>query len=230
MKKILLSITLLALLATTAFAQKKIKDNAYIKYELKDVKSNDPQAAQMVMMMKGSIMEMYLSPTESRTVMNMMGGMMVMDNYNNSKTDENMNLMNMMGQKIKIVPSEKDEAKKEDKKEKKSLDFKYDKKKTKEIAGYKCYYATTTQGEVKTELYITDKIVLKPLQGSNMVNMNGLAGYPLEFTVTQPQMTMTFTALEVDGKLAKDAFEISDEGYKEMPADQLGSMGGGMGF
>ncbi|MGB1216781.1 MAG: hypothetical protein ACPG5P_02835, partial [Saprospiraceae bacterium] len=106
MKKILFSITFLALLATTTFAQKKIKDKAYIKYEITDVKSDAPEGAQMAAMMKGSTMETYLSKDESRTVMNMMGGMMVMDNYNNYKTDETLSLMSMMGQKIKIIQPE----------------------------------------------------------------------------------------------------------------------------
>ena len=134
MKKTLFSLAMLCFVATSLFAQKKIKGEAHVNYEITEVKSKDAMAS----MMKGSTMDLYVTEKNSHSSMNMMKGMMRMDAYALSGEGDPVTLMQMMGSKIKIVPEE--ETKKTDVEVSKP-EFKVDKTVTKEVAGYKCYEA-----------------------------------------------------------------------------------------
>lgn len=229
MKKTLLSLAVICFLATSVFAQKKIKGEGFVKYEITDVQSDDAMAG----MMKGSTMEMYITKKNQRTTINMMGGMMVMDMIMIGDEDPVM-LMDMMGNKIKMAEPEEDaKAEAETTVEASGMTYKQNKKKTKEIAGYKCFQVIgkDKSGQEMT-FYVTDKISLTP-EGSGMtgaIEYDKIGGFPLEFTVGMGKESMTFTAKKVSGDISKDAFEYSEEGYEEMSPEELGSMGQGLGF
>lgn len=228
MKKTLLSLAVLCFLVTSTFAQGKIKGNGFVKYEITAVESDDPMAG----MLKGSTMAMYISDTNMRTSMNMMGGMMEMDVI--KKGDDTVMLMSMMGKKIKVQQPE--EAADKSKVADNGMTYTANKKKTKEIAGYKCFQVVgKAKDGPEMTFYVTNKINLSPEGSGGMtqgIEYDKLGGFPLEFTVGGGDQGMTFTAKEVSGKLSKNAFEYNDEGYEEMTMEELEKMGmgGGMGF
>jgi GLPGLI family protein len=227
MKRILFSALVFCLAATTVFAQKKIKDTGYVKYEITEIKSQDAMAG----MLKGSTMETYIGKGQSRTCMNMMGGMVMIDTYS-GKDGSAVTLMNMMGQKSKSVVSKEDVVKAQNDGAMKDMKFTYNKRKTKTIAGYKCHQAKTKMEDgSELILYVTNKILMSPsIGGQSGLNFVGLKGFPLEFSIQQQGMEMTFSAKEVEGKVKSSDFEYDDSGYKEMDPSELGNMGGGLGF
>ncbi len=230
MKKTLFTIAMLAFVATSIFAQKKIKGEGYVKYELTEVNSDDPMAG----MMKGSTMEMHITDKQSYTGMNMMSGMVTMNAYGN-EDGSTVTLMSMMGRKIKMVMSKEEieAAQKETDKEATKMEYTKYKKDTKVIAGYKCYKVIAKNDASEMTLYVTDKINIASKNAMTQ-NLDGdqLGGFPLEFTISQQGMGMTYSAKEVSGKVDKSVFEYDDEGYKEMTEEELEQMGmgGGMGF
>ncbi|MGK0388866.1 MAG: hypothetical protein ACI94Y_001598 [Maribacter sp.] len=230
MKKILFSLAILCFVATSMFAQKKISGEGLIKYTITDVKTED----QMAGMMKGSTMDIYVSDNKTRTKMNMMMGMMTMDIIKDGD-DEAIMLMNMMAKKIKVVMSKEDLGKSKDKQKGTMNEMTYtaNKKDTKEIAGYKCHKVVgkSKDGSQMT-FYITEKIKLFPKGGgmAEAIQFDKIGGYPLEFSIDQGGVAMTFSAQSVTSKLEKDAFEYNDEGYEEMSPEELGKMGAGMGL
>ncbi len=230
MKKLLLSFTILCFLGTTAFAQKKISNEVKVQYEITEVKSADAMAG----MMKGSTMDMTVTKEKNRVDMNMMSGMVKMTILSDTKKDEGVMYMSMMGNKMKIpMTSEDMENARKEQEAKPKQTFEYNKKDTKKIAGYKCYLATsTTEDGSKISYYITDKIKVTAANSMAGVSTDGLEGFPLEFTIDNAGTTMTFSAQEVLDKVSKKDFEFDDSGYEEMTMEELEEMGmgGGLGF
>lgn len=211
---------------------------AYIRYEITDVKSDDPQMEAALNMMKGSTMEIYFTDSKQRMVMDMMGGMMKMTTINLVDKEETVMLMDMMGRKIKVkgADDEFEKMNQEAAMDSINYDVKYDKSKQKTIAGYPCYSATITimqQGvEMTVETYVTEKLSAPKSVIRNVKDLD-MKGLPLEYTVGAQGFSMTYTATKVDTKIDGKAFDIP-EGYEEMSVEQfmqtMGSMGGGMGF
>lgn len=243
MKK-LLTITLLSLFIFPSLvsAQKTIQE-AYIKYEITDVKSDDPQMEAALNMMKGSTMEIYFNSGKQRAVVDMMGGMVKMNTINNVENKETVMLMDMMGRKIKVKGTEEEFKQMNDQNTPDPEEIKkqitYNKSKTKTIAGYPCYEAVfkmpqdeNTGMDMTLTAYVTDKIVSPKSVIRNMETVE-LQGLPLEYTIGASGFSMTYTAVQVDEKVDEKSFEIPD-GYEEMTIDQfmetMGAMGGGMGF
>ena len=99
MRKINLIICLVALMSTASFSQ-------YIKMGVSSVKAeNAEQQQQMEGTLKTMKMETFANDDQVRTDVNMMGGMVVMSTFTNPKTDEFIMYMDMMGNKIKVVPT-----------------------------------------------------------------------------------------------------------------------------
>ncbi len=237
MKKLFLALTLLSFMTTASFAQKKIKEEVKIQYKVTDVDADNMQAS----MMKGSTMEMFVSEKKTCTVMSIMGGMVSIKSYTDKESKEITTLMDMMAKKMKINLTAEDieEAKKKQKsdveegqEQASSIEYTYDKKNTKEIAGYKCYQAKgkDANGNEMT-LYITDKIDVNMGDMANQAGIDyaSLEGFPMEYTIKNPMFSMTYTAQEVKADFDKDVFIINDEGYEEVDPEDLSKMGG-LGF
>ena len=149
--------------------------------------------------------------------------------------DEAVMLMKMMANKIKVVMSKEDleKSKEQQKGTMSEMTYTPNKKDTKEIAGYKCHKVVgkSKDGSEMT-FYVTEKIKLFPKGGgmAEAIQFDKIGGYPLEFSIDQGGVAMTFSAKSVGSKLEKDAFEYDDEGYEEMTPEELGKMGGGMGL
>ncbi len=236
-----LSILFLAFsfLSTVAIsAQKELKEGM-IKFEVTDVKSDDPQMAAQLGMMKGTTNDVYFNQEQSITKMNMMGGMMKMTMLANTKEETGTMLFDAMGQKYMIPISAEDKKMNKEKTDEAmgDVEFIYDKEDKKNIAGYDCFKVTIKSPKmegVEMSAYVTPDITAgaEVMQG---IDASKLEGFPLEYTVSQGgQFSMVFTALEVKDEVDPEVFNLDTKGFKEMTMEEfqsaMGGMGGGMGF
>lgn len=231
MKKILLSsICFFAFLAisNTAFSQKKLKEGV-VKFELNtDAMGDSPELA----LMGGTSLTFYFKDKFQKMDMNMMGGMMrIQTLVPLDKPADGTILMDMMGQKIQVIELNEDELNQSNNfmNMDNIKEVTYDEKDTKEIAGYKCYFAKVlTKDDISMKYYITEKI--QPPVAVKSKNANVLKGYPLEMIIDTGQgMEMIFTAKEVLDKVSNDDFK-KGEGYTKMTMEEFEKQMGGMGL
>jgi len=216
-------------------AQKKL-DRGYVKMEITEATSDDPQMKMGLEMMQGSFTEIFFTEGKYKTEMSMMGGMVQMNNLVDVSTNKMDMLMDAMGNKI-WVETNLDEAKANKPANQDMSDFEvsYDKSQTKEILGYNAYKATITvpndQG-MTVEGWITEEIETDANIIQGMQDLK-LQGFPLEFSIVNPKMKMTFSAVDIKESVSEDEFTLNTEGYKKMTMQEFNeSMGGmgGMGF
>lgn len=252
MKKYFLSAICSFLLMGVAFGQtqdmaKEVKTNmtksdatielaeGYVKMEITDVSSDDEQMAQYLEMMKGSETEVYFDASQSLTVMNMMGGMVQIKNLLSKEGDMNM-YMDMMGQKMHIpaTKAEMDRAKAESGGDNAfgDLEFEYDETDRKEILGFDCYKMKSVsdeEGGMKFEAYITESIKTNAaiIQGADLSDFKG---FPLEYNITMPQMTMVIQAQDFKTEVDQGVFEIKADGYTKMTFEEFKEQMSGFGM
>lgn len=230
MKKILLS--LLTVLSFTVLINAQMTEG-YVKMEITEATSDDEQMAMGLSMLKGAVTEVFFKGDQHVSKTDMMGGMVKMTNLINKKDNTMDMLMDAMGSKI-WVNSPLDEAQDQGQEAVKNAKVTYDKADTKEILGHKAYKFMVSipdiQGMTVTG-YATDAIKTDAnvIQGMNGLKMDG---FPLEFTVVNPQMKMTMQTTEVKESVDTKVFEMNTEGYTKMTMEEFSkSMGGmGMGF
>lgn len=209
----------------------KVLDKGIVKMEITKVTSDDPQMAMGLEMMKGSQTELAFKADQYITSMDMMGGMVKMKIL----IEQGKNMMNMlmdaMGNKT-WIETKLDEA--QDAKQKeigKLTKVEYDKNDTKEILGYKCYKMSITNPEMEGMTatgYITEDIKTKAnlIQGFQTAE---LAGYTLEFTMSNPKFSMTMTAVDIKDSVDDSKFTLDTKGYKKMTMEEFKKSMGGMG-
>ena len=196
-----------------------------VKYSI-DLSSTNPEMEMQLAMLQGSTFEISFQGDLTRSEMNM-GSMMKITTITNMKADNSLMLMSgMMGNiAVKITPDEIKSATEE--KEDVELTFSDE---TKEIQGYKCKKAITTDDEgTESTIWYTEEIQVNKL-GQSYLNSD-VPGFPLEFDINKGDLKMTMTSTEfnkkLDKKKAKEMFDTSiPEGYKEMTSEELGGMGG----
>jgi len=231
-------LTVLSFITITINAQKI--ESGSIKMEITDVNSDNEQTAAGLEMMKGMVTEYSFSPDQSLSKTDMMGGMVKSTSLVNNKTEEMTMLMDLMGNKM-LVESTKEERDRlageaDDMME--NVKVEYDETDTKTIQGYECVKATimglgTEEMSMKFTMYLSKDLLAnnKMIQGMDKLD---LKGFPLEYVIETDQMSMTYTATEVSTELDKEIFNVSTSGYTKMTwkefMEQMGSMGGGMGF
>ena len=219
-------------------AQDIIKTGS-IKMEITNVSSDNEQVAAGLEMLKGTETNYYFNEDKSLVKANMMGGMMEITSLINNADEHLTFTMNMMGQKM-LVESTKEERDAQQAESGKAMDpedfeISYDEEDTKEILGYNCYKATVnhTEEEFGFIMYVTEEVSAssKMIQGLEALDIKG---FPLEYMMDMKEMQMTYTATEVSKDLDTDVFNIETEGYKKMTFEEfmenMGAMGGGMGF
>lgn len=224
--------------ATNVSAQKDLKEGV-ITMELTEVKADDPAMQSQLAMMKGSSTIVAFNNDKSVVKMDMMGGMMSMTMVTNSNDKTGFMLfdMSMLGMKNKINISAEDVAKKQETDAANNMTVTYDKSDTKEIAGYKCYKAEISSPDMQGSTivaYITEEIKLKAdvIQGISADKING---FPLEYSVGGPGMSMVYTTTDVKFEFDKVLLEVDTEGFEEISMDEFQKKmqafgGGGMGF
>ena len=234
--KHLINLFLLLVPFVAVTAQKSI-EKGYVKMEITEVSSDDPQAAMQLEMMKGTVTEVYFTEGKYKTTMTMMGGMIKMNNLVDLKTKNIDMLFDAMGNKMWVATDmEKAKADRTAAQDMSNLKVEYDKTQTKTILGYKAYKATkiaTVEQNMTIEGWVTEEIKTDANIIQGMEDLK-LEGFPLEFSVINPQMKLTFTATDIKDTVADSEFVLNTDGYKKLTAEEfsemMGSMGGGMGF
>ena len=172
-------------------------------------------------------MAVHFDEKMQATDMNMMGGMMLMKTITpvGNLKDSKMTI-EVMGMKYEIIEIG-EEALKESKgigNLENALEVSYDKKDTKEIAGFKCYKAIVKMNDGTTnDFYITEGIAVQDSKDAKVK----LAGYPLQMKTTTQQGEMTMTATSFSKDLPKDCFSVG-EGFTKVTMEEFQKQMGGM--
>jgi hypothetical protein len=233
MNNLMKSVLLIALLSINyiSSAQKSL-DKGSITMEITAVASDDPQTEMMLGAMKGSQTEVVFEGSKHVTNMDMMGGMVKMQIHVNSDANKMNMLFDAMGNKMWIESDlDKSQSLQEQEIAGKSI-ISYDKNEVLEILGYKCYKMTITNPEMPETTvigYVTSDIKTNAnlIQGFQSLKFEG---YPMEFTVGNPQFTMTMTAKEIKETVDQNKFNLDTKGYKKMTMEEFQKAMGGMGM
>ncbi|MEM9547454.1 MAG: hypothetical protein AAGA77_15855 [Bacteroidota bacterium] len=213
-------------------AQKSMS-KGYVKMEITEATSDDQQMAMGLEMMKGSVTEIHFTEGKYMTSMTMMGGMVKMNNLVETETNKMDMLMDAMGNKT-WVETNLDEAKQNKAAGAQSMeDFKvdYDPSQRKKILDYDAYMATITipsQPGMKVVGWITEDIKTDANIIQGMQDLK-LKGFPLEFSITNPQMKLTFAATDIKDTVDESVFVLKTDGYKKMTMKEFTESMGGMG-
>lgn len=224
---------------TMSLSAQKV-DHGTIKMEITEVESDNEQMAAGLEMMKGMVTEYSFSPEKSLSTTDMMGGMIKSTSLVDNKTEKLTMLMDIMGNKMH-VESTKQERDKLSAGADDMMDgakIEYDESDKKTIQGYECIKATisglgTEEMPMNFSMYLSKDIQAshKMIQGMDKLE---LEGFPLEYIMESDQMSMTYEATEVTKDVDDSVFAINTAGYTKMTweefMEQMGSMGGGMGF
>lgn len=223
MKKLFFAITAALLFSISVHAQKKTNFEGVVTYTISFENSGLPPEA--LAMLKGAESTIYIKGEKRRIDMNtaMQSTSTIVDN----KTKTILMAMDIMGQKYLIRMNEAD-LKKEKETAPETI-IKYIDE-TKVIAGYKCKKAevTTKTKEGKEEtfnVYYTEEIPTSEAKST----FEGLKGMPLEYSISQGGVKMTFTTKSIVKETVPDAkFELAKDGHKETTLEELQkSMGQG---
>lgn len=214
-RRILIS-SFLLLLTTATFAQKKLK-KGIISYLITDIHTEVPEME----LMKGSALTLYFSDKKQKVEMNLMQGAFITQTIIDNKTGESTVLTDIMGRRVRI-----DKPKEEARIPLEAKEIIYDKDATKEIAGYKCHKAII-KGKNGDRLvaYVTNKITPKSEYFDNL--FMGLEGFPLEYTIINNQVVITFTTNDVSDHIDESVFYILGE-YESMTEAAFQKIMGGM--
>ena len=222
MKKITtIAAAFLLFAGVTMNAQTALKKGS-VAYKIEMSGNNEANA-----MMGESTMTMHFDEKMQATEMNMMGGMMMMKTISpvGNLKDSKM-AIEVMGMKYEIIDID-EEALNSNKSVgdlENALEVSYDKKDTKEIAGFKCYKAVVKMNDgTSNHFYITEGIATQDVKDAKIK----LAGYPLQMKTTTEQGEMTMTATSFSKDLPKDCFTIG-EGYTKVTMEDSQKQMGGM--
>jgi GLPGLI family protein len=218
MRKLALAFMAIAF-ALPAMAQKQFEGTIKFKMSYEDL----PAEMAMMEAMLPDEMITRVKGEKSRMEQSMAMGMSSVT-ITDMKKGTGIVLMDLMGQKI-AMEATKEELKKLDKKKvsDKKPEFKYTSE-TKEIAGYECKKAfIVIEGAGEMEIYYTEDL---PAGASKQ--FEGLKGFPLEYSISQGPMKVSFTATKViKEKLSDSLFSIPD-GYDIMTFEEFQKTMGGM--
>ncbi len=230
--------TVVLIMPSLGNAQATLNEGVIIM-ELTDVNSEDQQMAAQLEMMKGTETNYYFNEAQYLSTSNMMGGMVQMKNLFNVSDEKMTLLFDVMGQKM-MVESNKEERMKMEAEQKAALEgieVVYDAEDTKEIMGYKCHKATIASEDGEFPMTLTMYISPEVHASNKMIQgLEGfeIEGFPMELVMDMGKMSMTYTTTEINKEFDNSVFELETSGYKKMTLEefqeQMGAMGGGMGF
>ncbi|MCH2045733.1 MAG: hypothetical protein MK212_16570 [Saprospiraceae bacterium] len=228
MKKLTFSIlAAIFMLGTWSNASAQKTFSGTISY---DMQMSGNEEIEQAMSMFQITMDLSFLGEKSATKMNM-AGMMDMNSVFDTKKQEGVILMSMMGKNIAVEMDEDDMKKYQDQQRKNQAPpkIKYMKKKTKKIAGYKCYRAEAEMegADAPVVMYIAEDIQPK---GTSQWQMQypDLVGFPLMIELQKEGMTVTFSAQDVDkSKPDASVFDMTiPDGYQKMTMEELEQMQG----
>lgn len=218
--KTILILLFAALFSSASFGQ----GTTHIVYDV-SVTSNNPQMQSMQSMFDGSTMEMYSNREYCRANM-VLGSISKTTTITDLKTKNGIVLISSMVGKMamKMTPEDFDKKKSDTANVKVQLIDS-----TKRIAGYECKKAVLTiNNGFSFDMWYTKDIDMGEITGMPD-GYEKVPGTPLEFTVNQGPMKMTYTAskIELNTKVDDSVFDMKiPEGYKLTSMDDLKKMGG----
>ncbi|MBK8626457.1 MAG: hypothetical protein IPN86_13095 [Saprospiraceae bacterium] len=226
----LMSLILFVLSSYVSSAQ-KVLEQGTVKMEITKVASDDPQMEMMLGAMKGSQTELVFAGDKHVSTMDMMGGMVKVKVLVNKGENAMNMLFDAMGNKSWIESKLDQSQSAQEKAIAEKSEITYDKNDTKEILGYKCYKMTVKNPEMEGMTvtgYVTKDIKTNAnlIQGFQSLEFEG---YPMEFSVGNPQFSMTMSAVEVTDKVDENKFLIDTKGYKKQTMEEFQKSMGGMG-
>lgn len=202
-----------------------------IVMELTDISSDNPQMAMAMGGMKGMKTEFNFKEDIHVTDMDMgFFKMKVIIDKKNNKMDM---LNDAMGNKSWIEAPLDADPKASQIADNTTVNK--DKSKTKEVAGFPCYYfefSNPDMPDLKVSGYMTENIksTANLVQGFQALD---LGGFMLEYSITTPEITMTTTAVEISDEVDENKFVLNTKGYTKMTMDEYSEMMqkfGGGGF
>lgn len=203
---------------------KKATNEAVVKFDM-EFQSDDPQMKQQLFMMDNSTMTMAFKGQKLYTETKI-GAIQNSTSIIDKDADKMVILMSgMMGKKATQKEGLKDEEKGNDD----EVDFEKTDE-TKEILGYECVKYTGEDEEGNTSIYWVTEEIIPEVQAKNFAG--GIKGLPLEFEIIQPQMSIKFTATELNTEVSKKdekkyfSTEIP-EGFEVIPYEEFKNMGAG---
>jgi len=218
--KLFAFLTSLLFLATMSTAQTE----ATIEFKI-SMSTDDPEVEAQLAMMEGSTMKMYMKDGNMRQETSM-GGFMKNTTISNSETKETLILIDgMMGKfaaKTKLEDTEEVDETEAD------LDIELVDE-TKEITGYTCKKAIIYDAAGNESIFWYTEEIEVPENGGKYMK-EGIPGMALEFSIVQPQITMTFSATEFSKKVKnpKEKFDMTiPEGFTEKSFEDMQNMLGG---
>lgn len=216
MKQLTILLGLLLLFCNSTWAQKKMKEGI-VRYYITDIHTDVPEME----MMKGSEMTLFFSDKKQKIEMNLMNGVYRTQTIFDQDSDQSIVLTDIMGKKVRI-----DEPVTEVRDELPTQEIIYDKDATKEIAGYTCHKAILNgKNGDRLVAYITNRITPKDSYFDKL--FMGLDGFPLEYTIINNQVAITFTADEVDHKIDDSVFFVIGD-YETMSEKEFQELMGGL--
>lgn len=228
MKKLALSILAVVLVLngwSNATAQKAFSGT--ISYDIKVAGNAEAEAA--MSMFKITMNQSFLG---KKSKMNMsMGSMMDINTIFDADSKTGLVLMSTMGENmaVEMDGTNLNQYLGQQRQNQKPPKIKTFKKKTKKVAGYKCYRVEVTTEEEETKepviLYITEAIQPEGISQFH-IQYPGLDGYPLIIEVEKDGMTITLEAEQVSKTKPKASdFEMEiPDGYKKTTLEQLNQM------
>lgn len=221
MKKILFSMAMVVFSTLSLTAQ---ITEGNVKYKV-DVTTTNPELEMQLAMLQGSTFEMFFQGDMTRSEMSM-GSMMKITTITNTKEQNSLMLMSGMMGNTAVKMGAEDLKKGEEKVDGAEITLVDE---TKEIQGYKCKKAISTNEDgQESVIWYSEEIVVNKL-GQSYLN-NQVPGFPLEFEINQGEVKMTMVSTEfnkkLDKKKVKELFDTAiPEGYTEMTPEQLQGMG-----
>ncbi|HMY83104.1 MAG TPA: DUF4412 domain-containing protein [Saprospiraceae bacterium] len=190
----------------------------YVRMGVSSVKASSPEAQQQIeATMKSMKIESFATPDKVRSDVNMMGGMVVMSTFTNPNDDSFVMYMDMMGQKMKVVPTPEELKSIKEEGDNNSKDMKITEVPgdSKTILGFKCKKINVSNGDMNVVMYVTPDLKMK---ANRIQGMEGLKidGYPLEYTVEAAGTKMTFTADKYEPTFDDGKMKEPSGKYKEM--------------
>jgi GLPGLI family protein len=218
--KLFAFLTSLLFLATISIAQTE----ATIEFKI-DMSTDDPEMEAQIAMMEGSTMKMYMKDDNMREELSY-GGLINITTISNSKEKEAMLLLDGMMGKFAAKKQIDEDSKNDNSEEELDIEFIDE---TKEIAGYECKKAIIYDAAGNENTFWYTEEIEAPENGSKYVK-KGIPGLALEFSIAQPQMRMSFSAVEFSKKVKnpKEKFDLTvPEGFTEKSFEDIQNMLGG---
>ena len=171
----------------------------------------------MASMFGDTKMTMFFNDKNVKMLMDM--GMMQTSTFVDVESGKTVMLMDMMGQKMKIVMGE-EELKAEEVNEQDYEIVKTGEKE--EVAGYDCEKLIIKTKDADLAVYVTNDI---KSMGSLNRQYTKLGGFPMKYETVESGMKMSIEAISVEKMKVSDEEFVIPDGYKEMSMKDHEKMG-----